>query len=55
MKRPPLRLPFPVFGVVLADHIKNVNWRARQCPFVCSCPPDVMEEVWLRIEPLFTA
>lgn len=49
-----VKLPdkLPVHGVVLADHIKSVDWRARQSEFKCACPPEIVEEVLLRLEPL---
>jgi mRNA interferase MazF len=42
----------PVTGVVLADHVKNVEWRARQSEFICECPTDVLEELLQKLEPL---
>jgi mRNA interferase MazF len=34
-----------VTGVVLADQIKSLDWRARQAIFVCEVPRGVVEEV----------
>ena len=35
----------PVSGVVLADQIKSLDWRARNALFICSLPTDVVEEL----------
>ncbi|WP_425426565.1 type II toxin-antitoxin system PemK/MazF family toxin [Alicyclobacillus macrosporangiidus] len=42
----------PVYGVVLADHIKSVDWAARQSEFICECPAEVLEDVLQKLEPL---
>jgi mRNA interferase MazF len=34
-----------VTGVVLADQIKSLDWRARQAIFVCEVPRGIVEEV----------
>lgn len=39
-------------GVVLADHIKNLDWRARQAAFACKAPAGVVAEVRERLRPL---
>ena len=35
----------PVKGVILADQVKSLDWRARKAEFVCKLPSDVMDEV----------
>jgi mRNA interferase MazF len=35
----------PVTGVVLSDHVKNLDWRARDTAFICTLPPDVVDDV----------
>jgi mRNA interferase MazF len=35
----------PVSGVILADQIKSLDWRARQADWIARLPPAVMEEV----------
>jgi mRNA interferase MazF len=35
----------PVAGVILADQIKSLDWRARKAEWVCSLPPETVSEV----------
>lgn len=39
-------------GVILADQIKCLDWKARNVKFIESVPEDVIEEVQAKIEPL---
>jgi mRNA interferase MazF len=39
-------------GVVLADQIKTLNWRARKVKFVESVAQDLIEEVQAKLETL---
>ncbi len=39
-------------GVILADQIKCLNWKARGIQFVEATPESVIEEVQAKIEPL---
>ncbi|SHK65906.1 type II toxin-antitoxin system PemK/MazF family toxin [Alicyclobacillus tolerans] len=51
----PLPDGVPITGVVLADHLKNVDWRARKVQFVCSIAEshdEFFEEIVERIKPL---
>ncbi len=41
-----------VRGVVLADHIKNLDWNARRAEFAASAPVDVVTEVRERLRVL---
>jgi mRNA interferase MazF len=34
-----------VYGVVLADQIKNLDWRGRRAEFVCASGSDLVDEV----------
>lgn len=34
-----------VFGVVLADQIKNLDWRQRRAEFLCVPPSELLDEV----------
>ena len=34
-----------VTGTVLADQIKNLDWRARNASFICQLPDDVIEQI----------
>lgn len=42
-----VRVPpgLPVAGVVLADQVKNLDWRVRKAEFICVMPRDVIQEV----------
>ena len=35
----------PVQGVVLSDHVKSFDWRARQARLLCRLPESVVDEV----------
>ncbi|WP_414549955.1 endoribonuclease MazF [Anabaena sp. CCY 0017] len=39
-------------GVILADQMKCLDWKARGVQFVESVPPEVTEEVQAKISPL---
>ena len=39
----------PVRGVVLADQVKSLDWRARQAEWMCTLPPDVTAEVLAKL------
>lgn len=39
-------------GVILADQIKCLDWKARAAEFVESVPESIVEEVQAKIEPL---
>jgi mRNA interferase MazF len=49
----PFEVPLPsgmkVTGVVLADALKNLDWRARNARYLDTAPPDVLEAVRERI------
>ncbi len=36
---------YEVRGVILSDHVKNVDWRARHVEFCCQLPSSVTEDV----------
>ncbi len=42
----------PLTGVVLADQIKSLDWRARKADFICKLFPEIMEDVIAKIIPL---
>ena len=48
----PLPPGLPVQGVVLADHLRSIDWQARKFVLICGLPPDVLTEVTARINPL---
>jgi mRNA interferase MazF len=37
-----------VSGAVLADHIKNLDWRARKAELICHLPADVAAQILRR-------
>jgi len=41
-----------VIGVVLADHVKNLDWRARRAEKIATAPEVLVEEVLARLAPL---
>jgi mRNA interferase MazF len=41
-----------VTGVILSDHLKSVDWKARRAEKLGVCPNEVMDEVLARLAPL---
>ena len=41
-----------ITGVVLADQIKNLDWRARRARFACQVPKHVVSEVLGKVKAL---
>lgn len=39
-------------GVVLADHVKSLDWRARKARFIEHAPRELLDEVLAKIEAL---
>jgi mRNA interferase MazF len=48
----PLPTGLPIEGVVLADHVKNLDWEARRAQYRGSVPPATLREVVARLTPL---
>ena len=52
----PFESPLPascgVAGVVLADHVRSVDWRVRRAVRAGAAPPGVIEEVLALLAPL---
>jgi len=52
----PFEVPLPsggaVTGVILADHVKNLDWTARRAVFAEKAPPDVLTDVRERLRAL---
>jgi mRNA interferase MazF len=48
------RLPagLPVFGVVLSDHIKNLDWKSRRATFICRADVRVLNEALAKLHAL---
>lgn len=38
-----------VTGVVLADHVKNLDWRTRRAEFICRLPAPVIADILARL------
>jgi mRNA interferase MazF len=47
-----LPLGLPVSGVILADQIKSLDWKARRAEFAAGTPDAVSEEVLALVLPL---
>jgi mRNA interferase MazF len=41
-----------VTGVILADHVKSVDWKARRAEKLGICPVELVNEVLARLAPL---
>jgi mRNA interferase MazF len=41
-----------VSGVVLADQVKNLDWRSRHATFIARMPDDLLDEVLLKLAAL---
>jgi mRNA interferase MazF len=52
----PFEVPLPpdakIAGVVLADHVKNLDWQARRVVFAAKAPADVVTDVRERLRAL---
>jgi mRNA interferase MazF len=52
----PFEVPVPTgygtTGVILADHIKSIDWKARRAEKLGYCPTETLEEVRARLAPL---
>jgi mRNA interferase MazF len=42
----------PVTGVVLADQVKSLDWKARQCTRLCAIPEQLVVQVLRRLNTL---
>ena len=42
----------PVTGVVMADQLRSLDYRARNAAFICECPESLFQEVLHRISPI---
>jgi len=48
----PIPPGYPVTGVVLADHVKSLDWHARNAQLICRLPIDTLEEVLAQVDAL---
>jgi mRNA interferase MazF len=42
----------PVQGVVLSDHVKSADWKARQAEYIGSAGAEVLQQVCAKLKPL---
>lgn len=42
----------PITGVVLADQIKSIDWRARNAAYICELPEDSYPDILSAVEDL---
>jgi mRNA interferase MazF len=45
----------PVSGVILADHVKSADWRARRAAFICELPRAILLDVLAKLSALLAA
>ena len=54
----PFEVPIPkgleARGVVLADHVKSLDWKARRARFCCTVPMATLSEVLRKLAPILT-
>ena len=43
-----------VQGVVLADHVRSLDWRTRRAEFICVAPAEVVEHVTAKVQALLS-
>jgi mRNA interferase MazF len=48
----PLPAGHPVAGIILADHVKSVDWNARRAERIGRCPTAAVHDVLARLAPL---
>lgn len=48
----PLPQGLPVSGVVLADHLRSADWKARDAAIACRVPAEVVADVLAKLKPL---
>ena len=41
-----------VAGVIMADQLRSLDYRARKAAFISKCPEELLLEVLMRIEPI---
>jgi mRNA interferase MazF len=42
----------PIQGVVLSDHLRSIDWRARRAAPAGRVPPKVVAEVLAKLKPI---
>ncbi len=51
----PLPAGLPIAGVILADQVKNLDWRARRAEIGCVAPVEVLAETLAKLRALLPA
>lgn len=50
----PLPKELPVKGVILADQIRSLDWRARRVDYICTAPSevekDLLAKLWVLVQ-----
>jgi len=41
-----------VTGVIMADQLRSLDYKARNSSLISKCPPDLLQEVLMRIDPI---
>lgn len=49
-----LRTELPVTGVVLADHMRSLDWRSRRAEFIGRAPQEIVDEVIAKASALLS-
>jgi mRNA interferase MazF len=42
----------PISGVVLADQVKNLDWKQRRASYICQIPAEILEDVIEKLSTL---
>ena len=45
---------YTVSGAILADHVKNLDWRARNIEFICQLPDKIIVDVLKKLGTLIS-
>ena len=52
----PFEVPLPdnsdIYGVVLVDHLKSIDWRVRKVEFIAKAPESVLADVLAKLNAL---
>ena len=44
----------PVTGAILADQVKNLDWRVRDAEWICALPPRIVAEILQKLGTLLS-
>lgn len=42
----------PISGVVLSDHVKSLDWKARNASYICAIPQAILSEILGKLKTL---